>query len=165
MHGCVSRWKITVVSFGNFRKHWSRNQDKVDTRQQFEFKRNSLPTPDAGILAMPDDFSENVKHRGICFGTITQKHRGSRPLLLAWKTTCFRPRKIREAINIHTRPWWTSRDYGKGTVVSFPPFFARTFSSRERETSGYEAGRIKRIEIRENVPRDKANCPNQASVR
>ena len=37
--------------------------------------------------------------------------------------------------------WWTARDHGKGTdsrrsdvwpVVSFPPSFARTFSSRER---------------------------------
>ena len=37
---------------------------------------------------------------------------------------------------------------------------AHIFIERERETSGYEAGRIKRIEIRENVPRDKANCPN-----
>ena len=44
--------------------------------------------------------------------------------------------------------WWTARDHGKGTdgrrsdvspVVFFPPSFARTFSSRERETSGYEA--------------------------
>ena len=32
--------------------------------------------------------------------------------------------------------WWTARDHGKGTavspVVSFPPSFERTFSSRER---------------------------------
>ena len=123
VHGCVSRWKITVFSFGNFRKHWSTNQDKVDTRQQFELKRNSLPTPDAGILAMPDDFNENVKHRGICFGAITQKHRGSRSLLLAWKTTCFRPRKIREAINIHTRPW---------SGLPWPPIYRTIFRSMWR---------------------------------
>ena len=28
--------------------------------------------------------------------------------------------------------WWTARNHGKGTVVSFPPSFPRTFSSRER---------------------------------
>ena len=50
--------------------------------------------------------------------------------------------------------WWTARDHGKGTdgrrsavspVVSFPPSFARTFSSRERETSGYEAATRLRV--------------------
>ena len=28
--------------------------------------------------------------------------------------------------------WWTARDHGKGTDGSFPPSFARTFSSKER---------------------------------
>ena len=28
--------------------------------------------------------------------------------------------------------WWTARNHGKGTVVSFPPSSSRTFSSRER---------------------------------
>ena len=43
--------------------------------------------------------------------------------------------------------WWTARDHGKGThgrrsdvspVVSFPPSFARTFSSRERRLGTWQ---------------------------
>ena len=48
----------------------------------------------------------------------------------------------------------------EGNSCLLPAFFLRAHFHRERETSGYEAGRIKWIEIRENVPRDKANSPN-----
>ena len=75
------------------------------------FSRLLLPLPDISLTSW--DLGPLSQHRCIS-------------LLLR----CFVFRKV-EASDW----WWTARDHGKGTVsavVSFPPSFARTFSSRER---------------------------------